>query len=162
MLKKTAVLGAFVLVSCATRQETPPVSFDTIQASSLLGEIRTLASDEFEGRKPGSAGEAKTIAYLEKQFRDMGLTPGNPNGTWLQKVPLAGITSKSKLDFTIKGRKIPLEFRKDYTANSARYTPETPGMDSDIVFVGYGMVAPEYGWDDSKEVHVKGKTILIL
>ena len=84
----------------ATRRRTP------ITADSLLSEIKTLSSDEFEGRKPGTAGEKKTIAYMQQQFQQMGLKPGNPDGTYLQNVPLAGITSKPQPDISVKGRKL--------------------------------------------------------
>ncbi len=92
----------------------------------------------------------------------MGLKPGNPNGTYLQNVPLAGIVSKPSLDFEVRGKKLPLENLKDYVAVSQRYEPEVNIKDSGIVFVGYGVVAPEYGWDDYKDVDVRGKTILML
>ena len=154
---------ALGMLSCS---QPAPVSLDSaesaISADSLLGEIKTLASDDFEGRKPGSPGEEKTIAYMQQQFQQMGLKPGNPNGTYLQNVPLAGVTSKSKVDITAKGRKLPLVDKKDYIALSNRYTPEVDVKDAPIVFVGYGVVAPEYGWDDYKDVDVKGKTILML
>jgi len=153
----------FALASCSPNSQTSlQPALDSINANSLLSEIRTLSSDEFEGRKPGSPGEEKTIAYMQQQFQQMGLKPGNPNGTWLQNVPLAGITSKPQTDISVRGRKLPLELKKDYIALSARYVPETVVKNSDIVFVGYGVVAPEYGWDDYKDVDVKGKTILML
>lgn len=158
MFQKTALLAALALASCGPKQ----VSFDSIDANSLLSEIKTLSSDEYEGRKPGSAGEAKTIAYMQQQFRSIGLKPGNPDGTYLQKVPLAGITGKPKLDFRVNGKPFPLEFRKDYTANSSHFAPRVDVQDSEVVFVGYGVVAPEYGWDDYKGVDVRGKTILML
>src|ERR1035438_1534396 len=91
----------------------------------------------------------------------MALKPGNPDGTYLQNVPLAGVTSKSHLDFAVKGRKLALVDKKDYIALSSRYAPEVEVKPSDIVFVGYGVVAPEYGWDDYKDVDVKGKNILM-
>ena len=99
---------------------------------------------------------------MQQQFQQMGLKPGNPDGTYLQNVPLAGITSKSHADIAVKGKKLSLADKKDYIALSSRYAPEVDVKDSDIVFVGYGVVAPEYGWDDYKDVDVKGKTILML
>jgi len=164
-MRKSAVVVSVLLAACAAKQEkqeSAAPSFDAVNASSLLSEIKTLASDDFEGRKPGTPGEAKTLSYMEKEFRDMGLKPGNPDGTYLQKVPLAGITSKPNLKFTVNGKPFPLQFKKDFTANSSRYTPLTDIKDTDIVFVGYGVVAPEYGWDDYKDVDVKGKTIIML
>ena len=99
---------------------------------------------------------------MQKQFQDMGLKPGNPDGTYLQNVPLAGITSTPHTDISVKGKKLPLVDKKDYIALSSRYVSQVDVKNSDIVFVGYGVVAPEYGWDDYKDVDVKGKTILML
>ena len=99
---------------------------------------------------------------MQGQFKEIGLKPGNPDGTYLQSVPLAGITSKSQPDIEVKGRKLSLANKKDYIALSSRYVPEVNVTKSDIVFVGYGVVAPEYGWDDYKDVDVRGKTILML
>ncbi len=133
-----------------------------ISADSLMGEILTLSSDEFEGRKPGTAAEEKTVAYLQDQFQKLGLKPGNPDGTYIQKVPLAGTNSKTEAEITVRGRKLPAALNKDMVAVSTRFVPETTVRNSDMVFVGYGVVAPEYGWDDYKGVDVKGKTIIML
>jgi Zn-dependent M28 family amino/carboxypeptidase len=162
-MKKSALVLLLVVCSCSqNRQTNLQPALDSINADSLLGEIKTLSSDDFEGRKPGSPGEVKTIAYMQREFRRMGLKPGNPDGTYLQNVPLAGITSKPQAEIAVKGRKLPLVDKKDYIALSSRYAPEVVVKPSDIVFVGYGVVAPEYGWDDYKDVDVKGKTILML
>jgi Zn-dependent M28 family amino/carboxypeptidase len=163
LLAGMLLAGLLVLGGCSKpgEQDLKP-ALGAIGADSLLGEIRVLSSDDFEGRKPGSAGETKTIAYMTEQFRLAGLKPGNPDGTWLQNVPLAGIMSKSDPDITVKGRKLALVDKKDYIALSSRYVPDVTVPPSDIVFVGYGVVAPEYGWDDYKDVDVKGKTILML
>jgi len=162
-MKILAVLFLLVLASCSRNQQTNlQPALDAISADSLLSEIKTLSSDEFEGRKPGSPGEEKTIAYMQQQFRQIGLKPGNPDGTYLQNVPLAGITSKSQPDIAVKGRRLSLVDKKDYIALSSRYMPEVAVKGTDVVFVGYGVVAPEYGWDDYKDVDVKGKTILML
>ena len=162
-MKITGIASLLILTSCAQNPQTNlQRALGNISADSLLGEIKTLSSDEFEGRKPGSPGEQKTIAYMQGQFHEMGLKPGNPDGTYLQKVPLAGITSKSEPDIEVKGKKLSLIDKKDYIALSSRYVPEVDVRNSGIVFVGYGVVAPEYGWDDYKGVDVKGKTILML
>ncbi len=162
-MKKTALAFLLILTSCAQNpQANLQRALGNISADSLLSEIKTLSSDDFEGRKPGSPGEQKTIAYMQGQFHEMGLQAGNPDGTYLQKVPLAGITSKSQPDIEVKGRKLSLIDKKDYIALSSRYVPEVDVRNSGIVFVGYGVVAPEYGWDDYKGVDVKGKTILML
>ena len=133
-----------------------------ITAASLQARTAMLASDEFEGRAPASAGEEKTVAYLEREFRALGLKPGNPDGTYIQKVPMVGITSKTKSTFTAGGSEVSFTPITEYTASSRRLKPQIEVKDTDIVFVGYGIVAPEYGWDDYKGLDVCGKTVLML
>ncbi len=167
-MRKAALVASFcllsALVSCSALDPEGRMqnALSAITADSLLSEIKVLSSDDFEGRKPGSEGEKKTVAYMEDQFRKLGLKPGNPNGTFLQTVPLAGIISKPSLNLTVAGKRIDAEFKTDYVAVSQHFTPNVTVNDSDVVFVGYGVVAPEYAWDDYKDVDVKGKTILML
>ena len=137
-------------------------AFTGIGPDTLLSEIKTLSSDDFEGRKPGSPGEQKTIAYMQDQFKKLHLKPGNPNGSWLQNVPLAGITSTPVVQLSVGGKPITAQSKQDYIAVSTHYAPTVSVKDSDIVFVGYGVSAPEYNWDDYKDVDVKGKTLLML
>ena len=115
-----------------------------------------------EGRAPGTPGEEKTVAYLTRQFQALGLKPGNPDGTWIQRVDLIGYTSRPTASITAGGKPIPLSFPDDYVGNSRHNRRETKIDNSDVVFVGYGVVAPEYKWDDYKGVDVRGKTILML
>lgn len=138
--------------------ETKP----TISAASLLARTKILASDEFEGRAPGSPGEDKTVAYLISEFKKLGLQPGNPNGTFIQDVPLVGITSKTVASFTAAGQPVPMTPINDYVCPSLRTASHIDLKNSDLVFVGYGVVAPEFGWDDYKGVDVRGKTIVML
>jgi Zn-dependent M28 family amino/carboxypeptidase len=140
----------------------PKAASDSISAVDLLKHIKVLASDEFEGRAPGSKGEELTVKYISEQFKALGLKPGNPNGTYTQEVPLAGITSAPSLSFIIGDKTNTLKFPDDYVASSARLQPEVKAENTEVVFVGYGIVAPEYGWDDYKGVDVRGKTILML
>ena len=142
--------------------EPPKAAAETITGDGLLQHIKTLASDEFEGRAPGSHGEDLSVAYLTEQFKKLGLKPGNPDGTYLQTVPLAGITSTPTASFTVGGKPLTLNYPDDYVAGSERLQTEIKVAHSDVVFVGYGVVAPEYGWDDYKDVDVRGKTILML
>lgn len=137
-------------------------AFDAITANDLTQHIKVLASDEYEGRGPGTKGEELTVKYLTDQFQKIGLKPGNPDGTYIQKVPLVGFTGQPTASFAAGGKTINLAFPKDYVAVSRRFVPESKVENSDIVFVGYGVVAPEYGWDDYKGVDVKGKTIVML
>ncbi len=134
-----------------------------ITADGLIGHIRVLASDEFEGRAPGSVGEERTVGYLIDQFRTIGLKPGNPDGTFVQEVPLVGFrVTSADGSFRSGGRTIGLKFRDDWIAVSRRGAEQVEVEDSDVVFVGYGVVAPEYGWDDYKGLDVRGKTIVML
>ena len=143
----------------ATDQNRSALS--SISTEDLLRHIKTLSSDEFEGRAPGTPGEEKTVNYLTDEFKKLGLKPGNPDGTYIQKVPLAGFTPEPTMSFNIGGKTFKLD-EPDFLARSLRYVPEVKVENSDVVFVGYGVTAPEYGWDDFKNVDVKGKTIVFL
>ena len=137
-------------------------ALDVITPDALLAHIKILASDEFEGRAPGSKGEDLSVKYITDQFKKIGLNPGNPDGTYIQEVPLAGIKSEPQMSFVVGDKTMNLKFPDDFVASSARLQPEIKIEKSDLVFVGYGVVAPEYGWDDYKNVDVKGKTLLML
>ena len=137
-------------------------AMEAITPDGLLAHIKVLASDEFEGRAPGTKGEELSVKYISDQFKKIGLKPGNPDGTYTQEVPLAGIKSEPRMSFTIGDKTIDLKYPDDFVASSARLQPEIKVDKSDVVFVGYGIVAPEYGWDDYKDVDVRGKTLLML
>lgn len=115
-----------------------------------------------EGRAPATPGETKAIAYMQSQFKALGLEPGNPDGTYLQNVDLIGYKAHPTASFSAGGKTVSLKYPADFIANSRHDRPEVKIDKSDIVFVGYGVVAPEYGWDDYKGVDVKGKTLLML
>ena len=134
----------------------------SITAEELLELTADLADDSMEGRLPGTAGGARTIRYLEGRFQALGLVPGNPDGTFTQVVPLVGITPEVTASLSIGGRRFPLTGVRDFIANSRQVTPTVTVEESGLVFVGYGVVAPEYGWDDYKGVDVTGKTIVML
>ncbi len=137
-------------------------ALDAITPDGLLAHIKVLASDEFEGRSPGTKGEDLSVTYIADQFKKIGLKPGNPDGTYTQEVPLAGIKSEPRMSFAISGQTMDLKYPDDFVGSSARLQPEIKIEKSDVVFVGYGVVAPEYGWDDYKNVDVRGKTLLML
>jgi Zn-dependent M28 family amino/carboxypeptidase len=138
-------------------------AMDTITPDGLLAQIKVLSSDEFEGRAPGSKGEELSIKYIADQFKAAGLKPGNPDNSYFQEVPLAGIKSDPRMMFVPSGKPpIELKFADDFVASSARLQNEIKIENSDLVFVGYGVVAPEYGWDDYKDADLHGKTILML
>ncbi len=136
-----------------------------IDAELLLDEIKMLASDEFEGRAPGSPGEALTISYLTDQFEALGLAPGNPDGTWVQAVPLVGITPQPGDALVVStgnsSDSVTWVPGDDYVALTKHVVDEVE-VDAEFVFVGYGAVAPEYDWDDFGDVDVSGKILLFL
>jgi Zn-dependent M28 family amino/carboxypeptidase len=154
--------SAHALATEQTQMRPPKEAVDAMTAADLLKHIKILASDEFEGRAPGSKGEELSVEYITKQFKALGVKPGNPNGSYTQEVPLAGIITAPTASFTISDKKMELNFPDDYVAFSTRLQTEIKAENTDLVFVGYGVVAPEYGWDDYKDVDVRGKTILML
>lgn len=147
--------------SAAIPAELKP-ALDSIKAEEILNHTKTLSSDEYEGRGPATRGEELTVKYLTEQFQRMGLKPGNPDGTYTQKVPLVGMKAEPTVSVTAGDKPIAMKFPDDYVAVSRRNVPEVKVDSSDLVFVGYGIVAPEYGWDDYKGIDVKGKTIVML
>jgi Zn-dependent M28 family amino/carboxypeptidase len=157
------IVSAFAAIALAADPPAvPKEAADAITAADLLKHIKVLASDEYEGRAPGSKGEELSVKYIYEQFKALALQPGNPNGTYIQEVPLAGITTAPTASFAVGDKKTELKFPDDYVASSARLQTDIKAENTDVVFVGYGVVAPEYGWDDYKDVDVRGKTILML
>jgi Zn-dependent M28 family amino/carboxypeptidase len=141
----------------------PKAALDLITADGVMTHIKVLASDKYEGRGPGTRGEELSINYIADQFKQAGLTPGNPDGTYFQKVPLVGITTNQDAEMRVKaaGKDMKLKFGQDFVARTVRVVDKT-SFDADMVFVGYGVVAPEYGWDDYKGMDVRGKVLVML
>jgi Zn-dependent M28 family amino/carboxypeptidase len=141
----------------------PKAALDSITSEELMRHINRLGSDEFEGRAPGTTGEEATVNYLERILRKAELAPGNTDGTYIQKVPLVGITTKQDSELKIKtaGKNFNLKFGEDFVARTVRVVDKT-SFDGDLVFVGYGIDAPEYGWDDYKGMDVRGKVLVML
>jgi Zn-dependent M28 family amino/carboxypeptidase len=137
-------------------------ALEAITPDGLLAHIKILASDELEGRAPGTKGEELSVKYITDQFKQTGLKAGNPDGSYTQEVSLAGIKSEPRMSFAIGDKTTELKYPDDFIASSARLQPEIKVNNSDVLFVGYGIVAPEYGWDDYKDVDVRGKMILML
>jgi Zn-dependent M28 family amino/carboxypeptidase len=158
----TALLAATALAARAP--DTVPLSaLPAIDPAAVLASVKVLASDAFEGRAPGTAGEEKTVAWLIEQFRKLGLKPGNPDGTYVQKVPLVGITpAAAPLTIGKGAQTTTLAWRDDVVAWTRRVTEAVTLEASELVFVGYGVEAPEYQWDDYKGVDVAGKTLVML
>ena len=164
--------GALALAGCegmpapesaSAALDMPEVAPGRISEATIKDVTRTLASDAFEGRAPGSAGEEKTIAFLTERFKAAGLRPGN-KGSWVQEVPLVEITGKDFAPLSIAGKGAPLSFEygKDWVGATYREDAQTALADSELVFVGYGINAPEKGWNDYAGLDVKGKTVVIL
>src|SRR5436190_1638923 len=134
---------------------------ESMTADEMLQHIKRLASDEFEGRSPATKGEELTINYLADNFKKLGLKPGNPDGTYFQKVPLISYTPSPEIELTAGGRSIKMNYRDDFVAWTRRLV-DNVDLDSDLVFVGYGVTAPEYKWDDFKGQDLHGKILVML
>ena len=136
----------------------------TINADVLRGHIRFLSSDLLGGRGPASTGDRLAQQYIAAQMEAIGLQPGAPGGGWLQPLDMVGITSHNpEVASVIRGgEKVDLKYKDDYIAFSGVGTPEARLDNAEIVFVGYGIVAPEYEWDDYKGTDLKGKVLLMM
>jgi Zn-dependent M28 family amino/carboxypeptidase len=161
-MRITSGLTLILTAAATAGAQTATQGQDEAAAARILEHIRVLSSDEFEGRAPGSPGEEKSVTYLQQQFTQLGLLPGNPDGTFVQKVPMVGILATVTTTIDTDGKTLTPVLVNDYVALSRRLAPEIEVKDSGIVFVGYGVVAPEYGWDDFKGVDVRGKTVIML
>jgi len=138
-------------------------ALDSITAEDLSADVQVLGSDEFEGRKPSSAGEEKTIRFLKEEFQKLGLQPGNGD-SYFQEVPLVEITSNSdsKLNIKGKGKSGTFAYSNEYMAWTKRIVGKASIKNSEVIFVGYGTVAPEYDWNDYAGLDVRGKTVVML
>jgi Zn-dependent M28 family amino/carboxypeptidase len=158
------VIVTLALTALAAGQSAvPKASLAAITADNLMTHIKALSSDEFEGRGPGTKGEELTINYVADQLKKAGATPGNTDGTYFQKVPLVGITTSKSSNLEIKAgsKELDLSFPNDFVARTVRVVDKA-SFDADMVFVGYGVVAPEFGWDDYKGMDVRGKVLVML
>ena len=142
----------------------PQVEVPALSEATMKDVTRELSLDSYEGRAPGSVGEEKTVAYLIAKYKAAGLEPGN-NGSWTQDVPLIEITAKNVSALTIadrNGKAMSFAYGNEYVIGSYRETPKTDIKQSEMVFVGHGIVAPEKGWNDYAGVDVKGKTVVVM
>jgi len=148
---------------CITRTANIDSSLSSINADDLKKEISVLASDDLKGRFPATDGETKTINYLAGQFTELGLQPAN-NGSYFQEVPLVKITPEGPMKLDINGSKnsLSLNYSDDFIGNTSMITDEVKLDRSEIVFVGYGINAPEYNWNDYAGTDVKGKIVMML
>jgi Zn-dependent M28 family amino/carboxypeptidase len=142
----------------------PQVEVPALSEATMKDVTRELSLDSYEGRAPGSVGEENTVAYLISKYKAAGLEPGN-NGSWTQDVPLIEITAKNVSALTIadrSGKAMSFAYGNEYVIGSYRETPKTDIKQSEMVFVGHGIVAPEKGWNDYAGVDVKGKTVVVM
>jgi Zn-dependent M28 family amino/carboxypeptidase len=147
----------------STSQHVPIGQLPAIDVDALLEHTRKLSSDEFEGRAPGTKGEELSVTYIADQFQKVGLKPGNTDRTFFQAVPLVGITPEPAPLTVKKGAQTQTLKWKDDVVAWTKHVADTAALNSsDLVFVGYGVVAPEFTWDDYKGVDVKGKTLVML
>lgn len=172
-MRSSRLLVSFLLVASPTlssglvAQSVPArspvgVAERSVNGDAILRDIRELASDRFQGRAVGTAGEDSATAYISRRFREIGLSPAGDDGSYIQRVPMIGTTSRLTAQLSIGGTSLSLKPLDDIIAWSQRAS-ETVNIDSTgVVFVGYGVVAPELGWDDFKGVDVRGKTVLVL
>jgi len=169
MLKRTfstlTIIASLLFAFSCTSPQAHDVdkALASLTAGSLAEHVKVLASDEFEGRAPVSDGEERTVQYLEAEFKKVGAQPGNGE-SYFQDVPLVEITPNPDMTLTISGGESPMSF--SYGDNVVAWSPQAKEKvdvkDSELVFVGYGVVAPEFGWNDYEGVDVQGKTVVML
>jgi hypothetical protein len=155
------VVMLVLLAGCAGHKEAPPST--EIDEGLYRGALRTLAGDDYLGRKPGSAGEDKTIAFLVETFRKIGLKPGNGE-SFIQTVPLIEsiVAPDATLGFAGQHGVRSLSLGKDMVIWSEGASAVAQLQHSDLIFVGYGIAASEYSWNDYADIDVHGKTVVVL
>ncbi len=175
-MNRPILLGSMLSLAACHSQSThaiaeSPAAADramaTIDAASLAGSIRLLSSDLFEGRGPGSRGDELARAYIQSEFERSGLEPAAADGSWEQKVPILGITSKVTQPLMVTNRLgdsavLHFDAPTDYTAVAGSDSAEADWKDAGLVFVGYGIHAPEQDWDDYGDVDLTGKVLLVM
>jgi Zn-dependent M28 family amino/carboxypeptidase len=164
-LLSLSLFSSAVLIGCSPQSnEVAEAVSETAEIEAILHEhIAVLASDEFEGRAPATPGEEKTINYLKSEFEALGIGPGNGD-SYFQSVSVTEITTASDAVLTFSGSSYDaeLEYATEMMVGSQQQIPTTSIVDSELVFVGYGVVAPERNWNDYAGIDVAGKTVVIL
>lgn len=169
-MKRKTNLGIFVLAvvifalySCGPKEQNFAAALASLDTAELIEDVKILGSDEYEGRLPSTPGEEKTIKFIEKEYKKVGLEPGNGD-SYFQEVPLVEITAQPETNLIITGAAKPLEFsyKDEFVAITQRLQERIEVKDSEIIFAGYGIVAPEYGWNDYEDLDVKSKTVVVL
>jgi Zn-dependent M28 family amino/carboxypeptidase len=165
-LSKILSLFCFLLIAaCSPKKQTVYAEdgLASFNAEHLKQDLAMLASDSFMGRKPFTAGEKVTIDYLQKKFASIGLEPGNGN-SFLQTVPLANLLAKASPEMQVKSTKgnLTLKAFDDYIIWTNKTDPNISLENTELVFAGYGVVAPEYNWNDYEGLDVKGKVVMVM
>jgi Zn-dependent M28 family amino/carboxypeptidase len=157
------MMVALLVAGCAAEDPQLTAALETITGESVAQHIQVLASDEFEGRGPSSPGEERTIAYLGTELEALGLRPGNGD-SFFQQVPLVSITADPGARLTVSGRGAATGYAygREFIAWTKRVVDRVTVRDAELVFVGYGTVAPEYDWNDYAGLDVRGKAVVIL
>ena len=158
MTRSHRFLGTALAVA-ATAIAAPALAQQTVSPERLSADVKTLASDAFEGRAPGTPGETKTIDWLVAQFKAMKLAPGGPDGSWTQAVPLVHTRMGTG---TVTAGAQTLTQSRDVYLSTVRGVDRVAIANAPMVFVGYGVTAPERGWDDFKGLDLKGKVAVFL
>jgi hypothetical protein len=140
------------------------VAEQVIHDAALRAHIRFLADDLLEGRGPGTRGDALTQKYIAAQFASLGFQPAAPGGGWFQAVPLTGVTTQAPptVRFRHGANSVDLQRHQDYVLSSGTPSEQVEFADAELVFVGYGIIAPEYEWDDYKRTDLRGKVLLMM
>ena len=149
-----------LFMGCESTDTTVDIEID---ATTIGKHVEEISKDKYLGRKPFTAGETITINYLKDQLQNLGLKPGN-GGSYFQEVPMVEITSSPSETMTIsgKGKTKTLTLSDDFVANTRRIQDKIDIEESEMVFCGYGIVAPEYGKNDYEGIDMKGKTAVVL
>ena len=167
-MRKLLVASALALATCASvpssaKPSAPAPKASPISAQRLSDDVKMLASDGFEGRAPGTKGETRTVAWIIAQLKQIGLQPGGPDGKWTQAVPLVHTRlAAGPMEADVRGTALPLVQDKDIYVSTLRPVDAVTVAKAPMVFVGYGVTAPERGWDDFKGVDLKGKIAVFL
>lgn len=157
------------LASCQSdTNHSGPVDIDSaalnaISAESIIEHVKVLSSDDFLGRKPFSRGDTLTVEYIEQQFKMLGLEPGNGD-SYFQEVPMAEVVSSPNehLTFQMPNGDLTINYLDDYVIGSRHLAPEIQVPETEVVFAGFGIVAPEYDWNDYADLDVEGKTVIVM
>jgi Zn-dependent M28 family amino/carboxypeptidase len=157
-------LLTMIMIALPLAAQPQPVkqSFDAFRAEAIRAHVKFLSSDLLEGRGPGTRGDALTTAYLASQFEAAGLAPAGDNGTYFQRVSLLGVTmdeANTRLSFS--NGTAPLKYRDEFAGGNQTQV-ERATIDSELVFVGHGVEAPEYRWNDYMNFDARGKTLVML